>query len=427
MAPEPEVDGCAHERHRLALRRAAARAGTAGETDDSGEEQDEQEQDGEDPQRPAPRGPGGKEPRGVEVAEPPRGLRGEEAPDGPGRFCVEGEGGVRRVAPAVLVVQSSGEAARRDPQAEEHGEPGQGRDQEEDPPREDERGEDATLQPVERPERAEPAARGGAEDEQQEHDEAEALGGRAGPTPHQGAPQPLELPAHVLHGGQPTRAAGRERPPDALPPGGRTATVGAVQYVERQIIAWLAILLGVFFLSRALTGKREKGAMKELLGLEIDKVKHFRNFFMQRLESIVGFSFVLIGVGIHLYVLIRQSQHASASNDSQAALADAGYYLAFAVVAMVAITVAMHAICSYFSRRIFLDIVGYLMVRYNYRLEDDPALLKQIGDILRLEHQPDDTVQTYTRKIEESLRLQEIEARLAARGKLPARRARTPS
>ena len=49
-----------------------------------------------------------------------------------------------------------------------------------------------------------------------------------------------------------------------------------LQYVERQIIAWLLIAMGAFFLARAVVGKRERGAMKELLGVRVDKVKGFR-------------------------------------------------------------------------------------------------------------------------------------------------------
>jgi hypothetical protein len=194
-----------------------------------------------------------------------------------------------------------------------------------------------------------------------------------------------------------------------------------MQYLERQIIAWLAILLGTYFLTRAVSNKREKGAMKELLGLPIDKVKFFRNFFIQRLESIVGFSFILIGVGIHLYVLVREAQSASAENDPQQAIRDIVSYLAVAVVAMVIITALMHLVCSYFSRRIFLDILSYLMVRYDYRVEEDPDLLMRIGEILNVRRAENDTVESYTLRIEEALKLEDIEARLRARGKLPKR------
>lgn len=191
---------------------------------------------------------------------------------------------------------------------------------------------------------------------------------------------------------------------------------------ERGIVAWLCILVGAWFLFRATVNKRQKNAMKELLGVHIDKVKFFRNYFIQRLEGIVGFSFVLIGVGIHLYVIIRQAQTYEADNDPQAALRSAAEYLAYAIVALVLITGVMHWICSFFSRRIFLDILGYLMVRYDYRVEEDPDLLVQIGDMLGVERTDDDTVESYTRQIEERLHLHETEARLKARGKKAARR-----
>ena len=194
-----------------------------------------------------------------------------------------------------------------------------------------------------------------------------------------------------------------------------------MQYLERQIIAWLAILLGSYFLARATVNKRQKGAMKELLGVQIDKVKFFRNYFIQRLESMVGFSFILVGVGIHLYVLIRQAQQNTAQNDPQGALWDALTYLGFAVLAMFAITIVMNWICSWFSRRIFLDILGYLMVRYDFRLEEDPELMKQIGDMVNVKRLPDDTVQSYTQRIEEALKLSDIDRKLRARGKFPAR------
>jgi hypothetical protein len=191
---------------------------------------------------------------------------------------------------------------------------------------------------------------------------------------------------------------------------------------ERGIVAWLCILVGAWFLFRATVNKRQKNAMKELLGVRIDKIKFFRNYFSQRLEGMVGFAFVLIGVGIHLYVIIRQAQAYEAQNNPQEALRGAAEYLFYAIVALVVITVLMQWICSYFSRRIFLDLLGYLMVRYDYRVEEDPDLLMQIGDLLGVARADDDTVESYTHRIEDRLRLRETEAELKARGKKAARR-----
>ncbi len=191
-----------------------------------------------------------------------------------------------------------------------------------------------------------------------------------------------------------------------------------MDYFERQIIAWLAILVGAFFLAKSVARRREKGQMRELLGLPTDKVKRFRNFFVQRLERIVAFVFILVGVGLHIYVLVREAQKASGANDPQAALGDISTYLAIGIVLMLAITLVMHWICSYFARRIFLEILGYYMVRQGYRLDDDPGLMKQIGEMLGCEYRADDTVESYRERLEGALKLDDIRARLLARGKL---------
>lgn len=159
--------------------------------------------------------------------------------------------------------------------------------------------------------------------------------------------------------------------------------------------------------------------MRELLGLPTDKVKRFRYFFVQRLERLVGFAFFLIGVGLHLYVVIRQAQKSAGGNDPREALGDIGTYLALAVGAMLLITALMHLICDYFARRTFLDLLAYLMVRQRYDIASDPQLLMQIGEMLKVRRGEDDSVESYKERIERALKLDEIRAVLLARGRLP--------
>ncbi len=193
-----------------------------------------------------------------------------------------------------------------------------------------------------------------------------------------------------------------------------------MDYYQRQIIGWLAILVGAFFLAKSVARRREKGQMRELLGLPTDKVKRFRNFLMQRLERVVGFLFILAGVGLQLYVVVRQAQKFEGGNNPREALGEISTYLAIGVVCMLAITAAMHWVCSYSARRTFLEIMGYYIVRMGYRIGDDPQLMVQVGEMLGVERSENDTVETYAARIEQSLKLDEIRARLLAKGKLPA-------
>ncbi len=192
-----------------------------------------------------------------------------------------------------------------------------------------------------------------------------------------------------------------------------------MDYFQREIVGWLCILVGNFFLAKSVISRRDRGQMRELLGLPTDKVKRFRNFFRQRLERIVGFLFLLVGVGLQLYVVVRRAQKAEGFNDPREALGEISTYLAVAIVALLLFVALLHLITDYFSKRIFMDNLGYLMVRQRYRLADDPALMKQIGELLGADREDDDTVESYTLRLQEALKLDEIRAKLLARGKLP--------
>ncbi len=187
-----------------------------------------------------------------------------------------------------------------------------------------------------------------------------------------------------------------------------------MQYLTREVLAWCLILLGAFFLAKAIVSKGQKWTMKELLGLRIDKVKAYRNHIIQRLEAAFGFFFVFSGVSIHLYVLLRKSLDHRAPGEAYSRVAE---YLGGALVAMVVLAVAFHYVCKYVSKRSFVEIMAYLVVRYRFRIEDDQALLREIGEILEVEHHEDDTIESYTRRVEDAMGLEKIREKLKAKGK----------
>lgn len=193
-----------------------------------------------------------------------------------------------------------------------------------------------------------------------------------------------------------------------------------MHYHERQIIAWLLIAMGAFFLARAVVGKRERWALKELLGVPVDKVKGFRDFILRRLDALAGFLFVVAGVGIHLYVLVREAEKTNQrGNDPRGALADILVWLGAALVVAVLIAALIHQVTARTSRKIFLENLAYLVVRYRFRVADDPDLLLQIGDMLELHRSDDDTIESYAKRIEAALDLEGVRTLLIARGKLP--------
>ena len=232
--------------------------------------------------------------------------------------------------------------------------------------------------------------------------------------PRPGAAEPGELRGNFGRcggHGESVPPAGGTPSPCVPAPGGYGAR--AMEYLAREILAWCLILLGTFFLAKAIVSKGQKWTMKELLGLRIDKLKAYRNHIIQRLEAAFGFFFVFCGVATHLYILLRKSVDKRPTE----AYGQIAEYMAGTLVAIVVLAVAFHYVCKWVSRKSFVEILAYLVVRYRYRLADDQALLKEIGEVLHVEHRDDDTIESYTDRVEAAMGLEKVRARLQARNK----------
>lgn len=187
-----------------------------------------------------------------------------------------------------------------------------------------------------------------------------------------------------------------------------------MQYLDRQILAWCLIVLGAFFLAKAIVSKGQKFTVKELLGVRIDKLKAYRNHIIQRLEAAFGFFFVFAGVSIHLYVLLRQSYDRKAPGEAYGHIAE---YLGGTILAMVVLAVVFHYVCKWVSKKSFVEILAYLVVRYRYRIEDDQALLKELGDVLKVPHRDDDTIESYGQRVADAMGLEKVREQLRRRHK----------
>jgi hypothetical protein len=188
------------------------------------------------------------------------------------------------------------------------------------------------------------------------------------------------------------------------------------QYVTREILAWCLILLGAFFLAKSVVSKGKRWTMRDLLGVPTERLKAYRHVVAQRLEAWFGFLFVLSGVGIHLYILLRRYRD---TKDVRHAYQDVLLYVGGTVAAMVVVAIVLHLVCKWVSRRSFVDLVSRLVVRHDVRIEDDQDLLKELGEILGVPHEDDDTVESYTERVERALRLDRERERERLKGTVP--------
>ncbi len=155
-------------------------------------------------------------------------------------------------------------------------------------------------------------------------------------------------------------------------------------------------ILGVFFIMLAVIVKSPRTMMRELLNVKVDRLKTFKHFVAQRLEAILGFLCVLIGSSLQIYALLAERAQPGRN---------LGFYLVLTLLTMALVGFLLYRSCTGLARWIFLRLFRTYAARYRLHLEKDEALLMELGEILEIPHEEEDTVESYARKIRARLDL----------------------
>jgi uncharacterized protein YneF (UPF0154 family) len=157
-----------------------------------------------------------------------------------------------------------------------------------------------------------------------------------------------------------------------------------------------ANILGAFFLAKAIIAKNPRIMIREILHLRVDHLKVFRRYLIQKLEAIAGFVFLFLGSGLQIYASGRQEHGAGPGW---------GVTIVLTMVVMALIALFFHAVCSFFARRIFTELLRDMIIRHRFPLHREEALTKQIGQILRIPEGREETVESYVEKVRQRLDL----------------------
>ena len=66
---------------------------------------------------------------------------------------------------------------------------------------------------------------------------------------------------------------------------------------------------------------------------------------------------------------------------------------------MLTIAVILNRITRYFSGKIFVEHVRFMVERHGYPLEKDHALVRELGNVLRIPRTEEETLESYTEKV----------------------------
>jgi len=163
-----------------------------------------------------------------------------------------------------------------------------------------------------------------------------------------------------------------------------------------RVIALCSSILGVFFLAKSMTVKSPKYMLHELLRFKVNKSRFFRHYIGQKLEAIIGFVFLLFGFGIQIYLEVEALRDQPGRSYG---LTNWWLVVGVTVGASAAIVFLLSKITRFFSGRIFVELTRFMVETHRYPLASDESLVLELGRILRVPREDEDTLESYTKRV----------------------------
>jgi len=170
-----------------------------------------------------------------------------------------------------------------------------------------------------------------------------------------------------------------------------------------RVIALCSLILGSFFLAKSVSIKTPKYVLHELLAFKVNKSRFFRKYISQKLESVIGFIFLFVGFTLLIYLEVE-------ALGSQVVEDSTGFenwwvVVGVTVVTIVAIAILLNRITRFFSGKIFIEHMRFMVEHHGYPLESDEALVLELGRVMHIPRGDEDTIESYGEKVRTKMKV----------------------
>jgi len=156
-------------------------------------------------------------------------------------------------------------------------------------------------------------------------------------------------------------------------------------------------ILGAFFLAKSVIWKAPRYLMRELIGVPLERFRTFRHYIAGRIEAILGFVFLSVGAGLQMAAEVRGARPENAPGLL--------FWIGASLLGIVVIAAGLYFVVRKAAKRVFLELFVEQVRRRQWPFQEDPELLRELGEILNLPRMENDTVDTYQARVRERLGL----------------------
>ena len=168
-----------------------------------------------------------------------------------------------------------------------------------------------------------------------------------------------------------------------------------------RVIALCSCVLGSFFLAKSISTRSPKYMLHELLSFKVNRSKFFRKYVTQKLEVVVGFVCLLAGFGLLIYLEIQALRDQEAS--VLPGFANWWLVVGLTLAAMLIIALLLNRVCAFFSGKIFVELMRFMMERHGFQLQNDKSLVLELGRLMKVKRQDSDTIESYGARIRQRM------------------------
>ena len=160
------------------------------------------------------------------------------------------------------------------------------------------------------------------------------------------------------------------------------------------LIGWTCNLIGLFFLANSIMFLKLRKLMEELFGVGSASLAAAKDHVLNKTQVVVGFLFLTCG-----FVILGMVAWAGCSQ--QALTLTMVICLSLLVFAAL-----LYVVLSVYSRRTFERyLIDFFRHHADWPFKEEMALTKEVGAVLGVENEPNETVDDYVHKVRTKLRI----------------------
>lgn len=175
-----------------------------------------------------------------------------------------------------------------------------------------------------------------------------------------------------------------------------------LETLDWQVIGLTLNIVGIFFLANSLTFKRPKRALHEFFGVEKAlPLRRIREHVLNKIQVYIGFTFLIAGYSTLIWVYLAEKT-GTTSKVIQPNLLTIALIL---VVSTVLLTLVLKIVQFGWTRVTFKRLLIEFFREHQSDLLKNVHVAKEVGELLKIPRNRDDSIEDYVVKIMESLHI----------------------